>query len=412
MKILLSAYACEPNNGSEPEVGWQMANEIARALPEDAIYVITKANNRKVIEQEGYPDNLKFYYYELPSWLSFWKKGGRGIRTYYYLWMIGAARNMKRKKITFDIIHHVTFVNDWLPSFFSLLKNENNKFIWGPIGSHDPIDGKFLDGKKRKIVEKIRIFLQLFFRNIDPAFYFCKNKANCIIGINKNVKNKLKLKSDKWFISEPAIGMKKTVVMERGVIEKNDNKFLVVSVGRLLYIKNFKLTVRVFAEFLKNNSDAVHATLQIIGDGEDRGSLETLVQELGIVDRVEFVGKIPLQEVQEYFTHANVFLFPTLENAGFVILEAMSHSLPVLAMDYGGPQQFVKNNTDKQLVTSEQPYDAIVKTLAKNMEQLYLDAELRRKIGEQNRQDVLENFTWEAKAQKIKDVYKMVTSET
>ena len=62
MNILLGVYACEPNNGSEPEVGWQMANEIAKAVPDDMIYAITKANNEEFIEKEDYPNNLKFYY--------------------------------------------------------------------------------------------------------------------------------------------------------------------------------------------------------------------------------------------------------------------------------------------------------------------------------------------------------------
>ena len=340
MNILLGVYACEPNNGSEPEVGWQMANQIAKIMPEDTIYAITKANNKEVIEKESYPDNLKFYYYAPPRWLTFWKKGGRGIRTYYYLWMIGAALFIKKQKITFDIVHHVTFVNDWLPSFFSLLKNNNNKFIWGAIGSHDPIDSKFLDGNKRKIVEKIRVFLQLFFRNVDPFFHYCKFKADCVIGINENVKIKLGLNKNTFFIAEPAIGLKKSVIEKIDQSKKKDNKFLVVSVGRLLYIKNFKLTVLGFAEFLKNNPNINNAKLQIIGEGTDRGSLESLAQKLNIKEHVQFVGKIALYEVQEQFSKADIFLFPTLENAGFVIIEAMSHGLPVLAMNYGGPQQF------------------------------------------------------------------------
>jgi len=412
MNILLGVYACEPNNGSEPEVGWQMANEIAKAMPEDTVYAVTKANNREAIEKESHPDNLKFFYYAPPKWLTFWKKGGRGIRTYYYLWMIGAALFMKKQKIDFDIVHHVTFVNDWLPSFFSLLKTKVNKFIWGPIGSHDPIEEKFLDGDRRKQIEKIRIFLQIFFRNFDPAFYYCKSNADCIIGINENVSNKLKLGKDKYFIAEPAIGMKKSVVEQLEHTEKQGNDFTVISVGRLLYIKNFKLTVLAFARFLKNNPKATNAKLQIVGEGEDRKSLEALVNELGISEQVEFVGKIPLHAVQEAFAKADIFLFPTLENAGFVILEAMSHSLPLLAMNYGGPQQFVKHHTDIQLVSSTQAYDGIVTALANNLERLYRDAELRTEIGHQNRQDVLDHFTWEAKAEKMEEIYEKVLHET
>ena len=75
MNIFLGAYACEPNNGSEPEVGWQMVNEIAKAMPDDNIYAVTKLNNRGVVEKEGYPSNVKFFYYALPKWFTFWKKG-------------------------------------------------------------------------------------------------------------------------------------------------------------------------------------------------------------------------------------------------------------------------------------------------------------------------------------------------
>jgi glycosyltransferase involved in cell wall biosynthesis len=319
--------------------------------------------------------------------------------------MIGAARYMKKQKIDFDIVHHVTFVNDWLPSFFSLLKTKNNKFIWGPIGSNDPISPIFLDGKKRLISEKVKIALRFLFRIIDPWFHYCKSKADCIVGINENVKNKLGLDHKKCFISEPGIALKKSDV---DLIEEkiqDVDTFNVITVGRLVYIKNFKLTVLAFAKFVTNNPEATHAKLQIVGDGEDRKSLEALVQELNIQEQVEFVGKILLHEVQEQFENADLFLFPTLENAGFVILEAMSHSLPVLAMNYGGPAQFVIHNTKEQLVSSTQAYDDIVNALAANLEKLYKDETLRLAIGKQNRQDVLDHFTWEAKAQKMKESY-------
>lgn len=411
MNILLGVYACEPNNGSEPEVGWQMVNELAKAMPNDTIYAVTKANNKEVIEAEGYAANIKFFYYAPPQWLTFWKKGGRGIRTYYYLWMIGAALFMKRQKVHFDIVHHVTFVNDWLPSFFSLLKQKNNRFIWGPIGSNDPIRSIFLEGNKRLIAEKVKITLRFLFRKIDPWFYYCTTKADCIIGINNNVKSKLGLKTSKCFIAEPGIALKASDVNHIIKQKKDDMRFTVISVGRLVYIKNFKLTVLAFAAFLKNNPQISNAKLQIVGDGEDRKSLESLVQELDIAKQVEFTGKVTLHEVQEHFAKADLFLFPTLENAGFVILEAMSHALPVLAMQYGGPRQFVISHTQEQLVSSAQTYDAIVTALAKNLETLYKDKTLRKQVGEQNRQDVLDHFTWEAKAQKMKKIYTKVLDE-
>jgi glycosyltransferase involved in cell wall biosynthesis len=411
MNIFIGAYACEPDRGSEPEVGWQMVNEIAKAMPDDDIHVITKGNNNTIIEAKKYPSNITFHYYSVPNWASFWKKGGRGARTYYYLWMIGATRHMKSLNLDFDIIHHVTFVNDWLPSFFVLLKNKRNKFIWGPIGSNDPISSKFLNGKKRLLIEKIPVVLKLFFRNVDPYFHFCKKKSDCIIGINENVSKKLNLNPEKKFIALPAIGMKKNIVEMFNRSVKNNTTFNVITVGRLLYIKNFELTILAFAAFLKKIPDVTDIRLQIIGDGQELNCLKELVKERGIEGNVDFIGKLPLDEVQVYLCQADVFLFPTLENAGFVILEAMGNALPVLAMNYGGPQQFIKHYIEEQLVSEKLPYEVIVDELASNLKKLYLDPSLRMQIGERNRVDILENFTWEAKALKMKEIYKGVLNE-
>ena len=410
MNIFLGVYACEPNNGSEPEVGWQMVNEIAKAMPDDNIFAITKKNNKDAIEKEGYPKNIKFFYYQAPKWLTFWKKGGRGIRTYYYLWLIGAALFMKKQKIQFDIIHHITFVNDWLPSFFYLLKNKTNKFIWGPIGSNDPINYKFFNKKKLEKVEKITNILKNFYRNYDPFFHICKRKADCIIGINGNVEKKLSLKN-KYFISEPAIAVKKSDVDKISPKNYNKKEFTIISVGRLVHIKNFNLAILAYSIFIKKQESKTNIKLEIVGDGEEKKELLQLAQKLDISEHVNFIGKIPLNEVQTRFENADVFLFPTLENAGFVTLEAMSNSLPVVAMKYGGPEQFIKHNIEDQLVSSEDEYIFIAKKLAKNLELFYKNQELRVKIGKQNRQDILDNFTWEAKAQKMKKIYGKLFNE-
>ena len=412
MNILLGVYACEPYKGSEPEVGWQMVNEMAKILPEDNIYAITRANNKEIIETTGYPKNIQFFYYDVPKWLSFWKKKSRGARIYAYIWMIGAALYVKRKKLHFDIVQHITFVNDWVPSSYHMLKTKYNKFIWGPIGSHDPIDVKFLNGIKEKTIEKIRIFLQLFFRNIDPSFYLSKKKADCIIGINDNVKNKLKLKENKRFLSEPAIAIKKSEVSKLEKIENRSSKFTILSVGRLIYIKNFRLTLLSFAKFLNNQLNSTEICLKIIGDGADIDILKSLSKDLGIHNNVQFIGQIARSEVQKNFEHADLFLFPTLESAGFVILEAMSHSLPVLAMNYGGPKQYIKHFTNEQLVSSKDSYDEIATSLANKLENLYQDKNLRNTIGIQNKIDVINSFTWEAKALKMKKLYKELLNES
>src|SRR5271165_364129 len=78
--ILLSAYACEPGRGSEPEVGWMWATELAAAGHE--VWVITRTVNRITIETalaKQPRSGLHFAYYDLPPRARRWKRGAHGV---------------------------------------------------------------------------------------------------------------------------------------------------------------------------------------------------------------------------------------------------------------------------------------------------------------------------------------------
>jgi hypothetical protein len=83
LKLLMSAYACEPGKGSEPGVGWRWALEAARLGHE--VWTLTRENNRPGIEAAlaglgaGLASRLHFVYYDLPPRLRGWKRNGRGV---------------------------------------------------------------------------------------------------------------------------------------------------------------------------------------------------------------------------------------------------------------------------------------------------------------------------------------------
>ena len=99
------------------------------------------------------------------------------------------------------------------------------------------------------------------------------------------------------------------------------------------------------------------------------------------------------------------FLFPTLESAGFVILEAMNKELPVIALDYGGPGQFIKQNKNYQLVDPNLPIDKIEERMSLLLMNLFKDKNLRLNIGRCNKQIVLEDFTWDKKVNNFLNIY-------
>jgi spore coat protein SA len=111
------------------------------------------------------------------------------------------------------------------------------------------------------------------------------------------------------------------------------------------------------------------------------------------------------------FLTADLFLFPTLESAGFVILEAMSNYLPVVALNYGGPKQFIRENINHQLVSSDLSIEEIEDQLANKILELYKNSELRIKIGLANFKTVADNFTWENKVRSILNIYENLTQK-
>src|SRR6185437_12063651 len=137
MKILLSAYACEPGKGSEPGVGWNWALELARQGHD--VTVLTRANNAQTIapalsRMKTLP--LRFVYYDLPKWMKWWKEGGRGIHLYYELWQFGVycvARRLTRSE-KFDVVHHLTFGVFRQPSWLGYL---GIPLVLGPLGGGD-----------------------------------------------------------------------------------------------------------------------------------------------------------------------------------------------------------------------------------------------------------------------------------
>lgn len=105
-----------------------------------------------------------------------------------------------------------------------------------------------------------------------------------------------------------------------------------VSVARLTRQKRVDLAVRALA-----TTGAPLPPLTIIGDGPERGALETLVQELGLGARVTFSGALPPADVARVLAGADLALFPAEhEGFGLAAVEALLAGVPVVACQDGG----------------------------------------------------------------------------
>ncbi len=345
-KILISAYACEPNKGSEPEVGWRWV--IDKAKEYDEVVVVTRANNRENIEKElpklGI-NNVKFEYFDLPKWVSWWKKGQKGIQLYAYLWEIGVfCYLLKRyRKKEFDVAQRVTFVSYRFPSFIWYF---SKKFIFGPVagGERFPLSLLSIFSFKGKIKEIIRMLMQRI-ALIDPLVLLTLYKADKIIAVTEDTKTILPKWAQKKTIIKPAIKINLDDfnidwnVRENYLRNKKDNVLRLLYVGRLLEWKGIMLVL----EALKDLPKDVKYEFTIVGDGPDRKIFEDYVKKYNL--NVKFVGKVPRKELSKYYLTHDLFVFPSLhDSGGMAVLEAKAHGLPVVVINLGGPKMFVGEN--------------------------------------------------------------------
>ena len=243
MKILLSAYACEPNKGSEPGVGWHWALEIARLGHE--VWVLTRANNRAAIEAElTQPpgmEGLHFIYYDLPAWAGWWKKGSRGIRLYYLLWQWGAYRLAKRLHAVerFDRVHHSTFVSVRQPSFMG---NLGIPFIFGPVagGERAPWRLRAGYGLRGWLLDALRDLANVLVR-IDPLVRRTFKHAERIYVTSEQTLSLLPRKYRRKASVQLAIGIDATEMSSSSDQLPSScahrGNFSLLYVGRLLYWK-------------------------------------------------------------------------------------------------------------------------------------------------------------------------------
>jgi glycosyltransferase involved in cell wall biosynthesis len=123
-------------------------------------------------------------------------------------------------------------------------------------------------------------------------------------------------------------------------VSRKINPFRFLTVARLTPKKGVDLLIRAFARSFSQEQDVF---LDIGGDGEQRPKLEALVKDLCIQDRVNFLGKLSLEQVRESMWRANAFALPSyVETFGVVLIEAMATGLPVIATSCGGPDEIVK----------------------------------------------------------------------
>jgi glycosyltransferase involved in cell wall biosynthesis len=402
MKLLLSAYACEPGRGSEPGIGWNWAQQIARF---HEVWVLTQEEGRKGIKATLTSEALsrvRFVYLDLPPWALFWKRSRRGAQLHYFVWQAAAyfAGRRLHRDVGFDLIHHVTLGKYWMPSFLALLPVP---FIWGPVGGGESAPRSFwgsfsLRGKLFEIARDLARKMG----ECDPFVRHTARKARFGLATSEETAERLRILGCRRVSVLSQVGLPPDEIERLSTIPlRQCGPFRLVSIGNLLHWKGFELGIRAFAILRREFPTAEY---WIFGDGPERDRLRKVAQKLGVGGSVAFWGAIPRRDVMERLGECDVLVHPSLhDSGGWVCLEAMAAGRPVVCLDLGGPALLVTEATGTK-VPATSP-GQVVSDLAAAFSRIASDPELRARLSLGGRKRVEEQFDWGKKGPFLIELY-------
>lgn len=412
MKVLMLAEVCNPYWPSLPGFSYSLANTLGSKTE---VTLVTHVRNKENIEKEKhnfseiiYIDN-EYIASPLDKLSKLLRKIGvggwmtnMGLRYPAYIAFEKEAKKLLKMRFDnkeFDIIHRISPVSPTLPSLIA--SNTNIPFILGPINGSLPWPKQYKEEikKEREFVVHLRGVYKFL-----PYYESSFSCARHILAAFEHVKKDIPESCQRKLIKFDELGVDTDAYKPVVKDYFQNQKLTFLFVGRLVPYKGAHIVINAFAEskYLRENHRLI-----IVGDGPDEDFLHSLVETHNLNQIVNMVGWKNQVEVAEYMCQADVFVFPTIrEVGGNVIIEAMASGLPVIAPDYGGPRELINEKLGFKIQLSDKK--TFLNSHIEAMETLARNHELRQKMSIEARKYVLENYSWNSKADKLMEIYKTI----
>jgi glycosyltransferase involved in cell wall biosynthesis len=409
LKILVTAYAFEPNKGSEPGAGWNIVRQIATR---HQVWVVTRANNAAVIgrELERNPiAGLEVAYHDLPV-LRRMKRMPGGVWWYHYLWHMSLRQQVRKlhDRIEFDLAHQLTFGSFRFPG---MLHSLGIPTIIGPVGGSEEPPPVFWPGLGPEgFATELLRFASNRVALLDPLLRRSLRSASLVLAVSPETANTLrKIVAGRTPVQIlPQSGVDPTGIPGPpvGRDPQPDGTCRVLQVGRLEGWKGAHLSIDAVALARRSGADV---RLTILGTGPAQRRLVKRARSRNVEEFVEFIDRVPtLADVYALYRAHDVFLFPSLrESGGMALLEAMAAGLPGIALRIGGPAVSLTDDTGIR-VAATRP-GATVAAISEALVTLSEDRELRARLGAAAADRVKSLYAWEPKGSALEHCYVVAT---
>ena len=419
LKILLSAFVCHPDKGSEEGIGWNWLKELSK---EHEVYALISCfldqeePVRAAVDKLDYRENIYLLFIPMPqaseSMMALFPQF-----EFYSLcveWQKQALVEAEKllEKIEIDIVHHVTYGSWTIPSYLWQLPKP---FILGPVtGSQKvPLVGYSFLPVRGIAQEMVRMTYFIWMRLTSVASREAVRKAALVLCGNLETLNEvssMRNSETTALMSDSGISYLPELPEELSNLEKVHNGSTSISLlwaGLIEPRKNFGLLLQAL-QILPTD---ISWKLFVAGSGPLLPYWTEKVCQLGLQSKVEFLGQVPYRQMQNYYQKADIFVFPSLrEGSPNVILEAMAYRLPVIGLKLIGTATVLSEGCGVLVDVGSKKQ--IIDDFANAITSLSRDQDLRKKIGEKGYKRVRSFYTWEQRGKKMSSLYQKVLDAT
>jgi glycosyltransferase involved in cell wall biosynthesis len=400
LRLLIIASSCDGTDVSESAVAYQWASRLVER--HDAT-ILTYRKRDRASARDQYPQARFVEWQEWPlvgratTINNLLQPSYAGFYVHARRWLAEALRRGER----FDIVHQLTPMALRYPSpAVGLAPHVVLGPMAGALSTPPGFDGEMTQAPWYM---QLRTIDRWRFRH-DRLLRRSMSGADVIIGAAQYVRDVLQDVPVRRFevMSELGVGELPPAPVRT---TPEPGRLRALFVGRIIRSKGVRDAVRAWAQL----SDLPGVTLDVVGDGEDRAPCEQEAGDLGVGERVRFHGWQPRAAVEELYRGADLFVFPSFrEPTGGVIIEAMSHGLPVVTADYGGPRELVDAECGIRVAPTDP--EQFARGIADAVRRLAMEPSLLESQGAAGRERIAAEFQWSAKLAWLENLYGEILS--
>lgn len=291
------------------------------------------------------------------------------------------------------------------PKFPSLIYKMGVPVIFGPMngGMSYPKAFGYMESKSKTQTSIIKLahFTSDLFNRLIPGKYY----ASALLVSNERTKQALtitKCTDIRTFI-ENGVDLSLFKPTEREVYKEENVYFNLIYVGRLVGWKCVDILLEAVAKCSVPN-----LFLHIVGEGAERVELEKLTNQLNIKEKIKFHGFVEQEKCPQLIQYSDCLILPSVfECGGAVVLEAMAMSKPVIATNWGGPIDYIDNNTGV-LVDVGSNKDEFTNNLVYAINNMAKDPVKAKLMGVNGSERIKNEFDWSKKIDNMIKIYESV----